>query len=340
VVVSSTESQLLAAVLANPRDDAPRLVYADWLIERRDPRGEFIARQVRDPDGPEGITVEQSWEWFRFPKIGHTFRRGFAEQIWLGKLEALDRLSEILAAHPVDHIGFTDVSRAAGVRKLVASPHLGAIRKLTFMTGYLTGAMIESLQRAKKLALEELRIDDDFELDGARLIGRWPGLKRLVINRYYLKVSHALAIVRGSALATVRSLALGTMFEKLRDVSAMVEGLVSNKKATLEELTIDWSKLEGTTLRKLLERFAGLRQLSLRHAWISDAKAKLLAARPELASLKRLDLADNEIGDPGAKMLAGTKFLDQIERLDLAKNKIGPVGQAALRKRFGDRVLL
>ena len=37
-----TEAELLAAIHADPRDDAPRLVYADWLLERGDVRGELI----------------------------------------------------------------------------------------------------------------------------------------------------------------------------------------------------------------------------------------------------------------------------------------------------------
>ena len=32
----------LAAIRANPGDEAPRLVYADWLEERGDPRGEYL----------------------------------------------------------------------------------------------------------------------------------------------------------------------------------------------------------------------------------------------------------------------------------------------------------
>ncbi|MFO0740989.1 MAG: TIGR02996 domain-containing protein [Labilithrix sp.] len=35
----------LAAIRAAPDDDAPRLVYADWLLERGDPRGELIVLQ-------------------------------------------------------------------------------------------------------------------------------------------------------------------------------------------------------------------------------------------------------------------------------------------------------
>ncbi len=39
-------AELLAAIRAAPDDDRPRLVYADWLQERGDPRGEFIALQL------------------------------------------------------------------------------------------------------------------------------------------------------------------------------------------------------------------------------------------------------------------------------------------------------
>src|SRR5262245_7867835 len=36
------EKALLAAAQSAPEDDAVRLVYADWLEDRDDPRGEFI----------------------------------------------------------------------------------------------------------------------------------------------------------------------------------------------------------------------------------------------------------------------------------------------------------
>jgi uncharacterized protein (TIGR02996 family) len=37
-----TEDAFIAAVLAEPGSDTPRLVYADWLEERGDPRAEFL----------------------------------------------------------------------------------------------------------------------------------------------------------------------------------------------------------------------------------------------------------------------------------------------------------
>ena len=40
------EARLLDAVVSAPDDDAPRLVYADWLMEQGDPRGELIALMI------------------------------------------------------------------------------------------------------------------------------------------------------------------------------------------------------------------------------------------------------------------------------------------------------
>jgi uncharacterized protein (TIGR02996 family) len=40
--MTDDEVALYRAVLANPGDDAPRLVYADWLDERGDPRGVYL----------------------------------------------------------------------------------------------------------------------------------------------------------------------------------------------------------------------------------------------------------------------------------------------------------
>lgn len=44
-------ADLLAAIYANPLDDAPRLVLADYLLERGDPLGEFINLQFQRRNG-------------------------------------------------------------------------------------------------------------------------------------------------------------------------------------------------------------------------------------------------------------------------------------------------
>ena len=43
----SDEQSFLDAIIQAPDDDAPRLMYADWLTERGNPRGEFIRVQCQ-----------------------------------------------------------------------------------------------------------------------------------------------------------------------------------------------------------------------------------------------------------------------------------------------------
>jgi len=88
----STESDLLQTIQAAPGDAAPRLVYADWLSERGEPRGELIHLQCElaaHPTHPkrseivtrcrELIDAHQSrWLGVKLdPRIRWGFWRGF-----------------------------------------------------------------------------------------------------------------------------------------------------------------------------------------------------------------------------------------------------------------------
>jgi uncharacterized protein (TIGR02996 family) len=86
------DEAFLQAIIENPEDDAPRLVYADWLEERGDPRGEFIRLQclldrtaLDDSRRPELLRRERQMladhgpSWAPPELFGATpeFRRGF-----------------------------------------------------------------------------------------------------------------------------------------------------------------------------------------------------------------------------------------------------------------------
>jgi uncharacterized protein (TIGR02996 family) len=96
----SDESALLAAILAHPDEDTPRLMYADWLQENGQPeRAEFIRSQIERTQA--GVTEERRQAllkretailnryrlmWLRpFQTLLHTtdcqFRRGFVEHV-------------------------------------------------------------------------------------------------------------------------------------------------------------------------------------------------------------------------------------------------------------------
>ena len=87
----------LQDILANPEDDTPRLIYADWLEERGDPRGEFIRVQCRlarmPADDRRWPLLEQlerellerhqdKWLGSLRPSLARwSFRRGFLDMI-------------------------------------------------------------------------------------------------------------------------------------------------------------------------------------------------------------------------------------------------------------------
>lgn len=43
----SIDQELLQVILEDPENDTPRLIYADWLDDQGDPRGEFYPLPVR-----------------------------------------------------------------------------------------------------------------------------------------------------------------------------------------------------------------------------------------------------------------------------------------------------
>ncbi|MBK7401452.1 MAG: TIGR02996 domain-containing protein [Myxococcales bacterium] len=45
--MTDREAELLEAIVRAPEDDTPRLIFADWLSEQGDPRGELIHLQLR-----------------------------------------------------------------------------------------------------------------------------------------------------------------------------------------------------------------------------------------------------------------------------------------------------
>jgi uncharacterized protein (TIGR02996 family) len=87
----SDEKGLLAAIWDQPHDDVPRLVYADWLDERHDPKGALVrlAERLRrlPPDAPAG---ERSADQV-------LLRRGLNHWLW-ARLLGYDRLTMGLAA--------------------------------------------------------------------------------------------------------------------------------------------------------------------------------------------------------------------------------------------------
>jgi len=114
----SNANDLYQNILANPADDESRLVYADYLEERGDPRAEIIRLQCDlakmspfDDRWSECITRERRLfckhgaEWV--PAHGQIMDRGFISQLNQYQPAEIDVWGpEIFAQHPIDFIWF------------------------------------------------------------------------------------------------------------------------------------------------------------------------------------------------------------------------------------------
>jgi uncharacterized protein (TIGR02996 family) len=180
----SDELALLTAIIANPDEDTPRLVFADWLQENGQPeRAEFIRVQIeltRLPDR-ERQTPHYRALLIRFrelialhrdgwvkplgvPPTRAIFRRGFVEEIRLNSDELLaigdavlcrEVLSSVEVYPPPDDDADEDTAEPPGdavLRRLAAWPGRGRLRVLRAERFVLTPSTFEAFVNAPPAA--------------------------------------------------------------------------------------------------------------------------------------------------------------------------------------------
>jgi uncharacterized protein (TIGR02996 family) len=155
----SDRDALFAAILADPDDDLPRLVYADWLEENGRPadvaRAQFIRLQIemsridplsdrfpQDYYGPSADLAALARQWLRawlaeLPTAvaaevwkrrpgADALRRGFLESVQLPPEVFAAVAPELFAAAPVVRVHFHTSYR--DINRLLGDPHLGRLR--------------------------------------------------------------------------------------------------------------------------------------------------------------------------------------------------------------------
>jgi uncharacterized protein (TIGR02996 family) len=119
---------LYRAVLIAPHDDAPRLVYADWLEERGElERAELIRHMVHFPRDRAGYRPPKpgSLYWPDAPAwIEYGVRRGFVAELAVATPQFLAHAGDLFGRHPVTVVYLMDrhpSSRADGVAATVTT---------------------------------------------------------------------------------------------------------------------------------------------------------------------------------------------------------------------------
>jgi uncharacterized protein (TIGR02996 family) len=294
----------LQRVRAYPDDDAPRLVFADWLDEQGDPRGTFIRVQlglahldaehaaadgerVTRPDrealrarllaSERALLDAHEEEWtapFRPLAKRPRFRRGFVEEVNVDARDFAHRAHELFAAGPLRHVYLLDVGDA--LPAALQCPLLSRLSALTIHASHAGEPLARAVARSEFLA----------------------GLKRLDLSRN--RFDHGAA----------EHLAAAATF------------------ARLEELDLRENELGESGARALAAspHFGSVRTLELRGNRLGPGGAEALAVSERLTALHRLGLAENEIGSPRLLSAARAHELLRVPVLDLSRNGLGAAG--------------
>jgi uncharacterized protein (TIGR02996 family) len=293
-----THDGFLRAILDEPDDDVHRLVYADWLEERGDPRGEFIRAQVEAaalPDGDPRRAVPEA--------RANELRRRHHEE-WDRPL--------------LDAAGYDP--NAGGLLGL-----LGTVARL-FRAPWLKPPPYRHDYRRGFVEV--------IHVDMGRFVERAAALFSVApIQEVYFEVmsSRLTDLAALPQLARVRGLHL--LYTSLRE-EALVELFASPHLTGLRTLDLSGNVLSELALRLLgVSTCArGLTALNLCNCDVSERGALALAESPALAALADLDLSLNPVGDLGAAALAAAPHLRNLTSLSLAATTVGEDGALALAR--------
>lgn len=358
---AAMRERLLADVLANPRDDGPRTVLADWLGERDDPRGELIVLQLA----------------LARPAVGaraYVYRhRGEQRTEQEEEIEA--RVKRLLKAHQVAWLapfrpsirtwqwrrGFADWFEADAAKFLQGLPVMA--KHTPIAHAKLTGMKADTL--ARLCAREELRQLESLDLHEQRIgpkdapalgSAQFVTLRDLDLWGNPLGDAGLAAIVASEHLAGLEQL-------HLYKCGLTKASLVALSRAPcLPSLRmLDLDQLEGcdAEVGALLARATELRVLKLGSAVLTDEILEAIAATPAFAKLESLSVpsvswqmsrANPDLRDlhteRGARALLESPHLRSLRRLVgvFAYKATGPLGEAsaladAFRARFGADVV-
>jgi uncharacterized protein (TIGR02996 family) len=362
--MSAADRPFLAAILDAPDDDAPRLVYADWLDEHGDSdRAEFIRLDIQlartpsnDPDHPalhrrvSELRQPHFQEWVdrlpQFPGVHwEAFTRGFVSVVKFETPDAyFDHARDVFAAAPIREVRLHNFYWQ-NCDRLADSRSLRRARVLDLNDGnFIANKGAEALCRSEHLTnLTELLLGKNLlGSAGARAVAEAPymeGLTRLRLEKNDMYDDGVRFLAASERLTRLRILDVS----RTRMGDAGVEALARSRGIRrLQYLDLSGNRItdEGVRILAASENVTELRNLYLSWNSITDDAVEALARSPQLARLQNVYLNNNLIQDRGAEALARSPYLEYVQELYVGGNNISGRAQDDLRARFGSRVIV
>ena len=364
----SDHDALLRTICANPRDDLPRLVYADWLEENGRPdhaafirtdvemarRPEWDADRVRHEAGLDGKAFFARHPWARAVFDGlpdgygwtenPVVHRGFPWSLMVVyPNDLLRRRAVLFDRHPVTRLDFLlDPPR---LDRLLAQPWAGRMTGFVFRRAYWAVADLRPLLASAELGgLEEI-VFHSHSVRPAALPAVFESPLFANLTTFGIVDGGAQmgrAAVEGLAAlpgpTRLRSLTLGVALPADGGLARLASSPVA---AGLTHLNLRHNRLTASRLAPLTASgaFAGLRMLDLQGNQVGNAGTAALAAA-DLPHLAVLDLSYCMVGDDGARAILDSPLADRLVLLDLTGSPASDEMKQALKERMGERVRL
>jgi uncharacterized protein (TIGR02996 family) len=189
------ENHFLEEIITNPADDEPRLIYADWLCECGDPRGEFIQLQIRreslEPGSLEAqasrrrerqLVEENAEEWSNGVHAitpSYEYRRGFISKIGLDLNKFLEHADSLFSLAPIDTLS-TSECNTSRITELSECAHLSRIDSLKLSQCEANASSLEQLFDASGLDLSQFYLlSSRFDADISRAFANGSGVQNL-----------------------------------------------------------------------------------------------------------------------------------------------------------------
>jgi uncharacterized protein (TIGR02996 family) len=350
----SDRDDLFRAVLAAPEDDAPRLVYADWLDEHGQPeRAEFIRVQCAmdrippktgrwRPLHERAARLEREWwdtwcgpilEKVRLPE----FRRGFVGRVRLTVDQFLHSANDLMGLEPVTVWEFAPTDflvRGTSFSRVAEDPTFDRVRGVA-CGQFSPDELVTALSGSPYLS----------GLRSLSVTGRYPTAAALAA--LFAGAPNLCELSAEDALPTnLRDLWRRGAAPRLRRLELvdcrMTDHAVEQMAAAPALERLDVLHLEGKDLSaRSAEAIAssdylhGLRELSFAGASLGDYGVIALAQSPVLRNLRVLNLTACYVDNAGAQALADSPHLDHIECLCLDENRVSVEVENELARRFG-----
>jgi uncharacterized protein (TIGR02996 family) len=342
------------AIEANPDDDTPRLVIADWLDENAasdadHARAEFIrvqcerARETAAERREElearekQILDERGPTWSKSLPAGlywTTYTRGFLDPVYIGPV--FPRVAEQLAQMmPIHHLRL--FKARVVMAAIAACPQLALVRHLTMVSNVLRNADMTALAASPHLSnLQCLDMSENkIGIRGATDLAtaHAPSLRILRLAGNPIKDRGLLAISQADWPA-LEHLDVTNCQLTRTGVIGLAESPLAPRLTSLQlsgnaEVSTDaWLALARAPLERL-------QRLDLSNATVTDDVIGALAANPAVVGLHTLHLGAAIITDRAARTILENPRFRNLRRLRISTQRLAVDTLHRLRTAFG-----